>query len=81
MMRNQKSSRFHKLNKKLVGIGVGIVIVMIILMGMQSYKAIPENVSNQSNAQQLPNVTLQKPVNVGKHITVELNESMHFTIK
>jgi uncharacterized membrane protein len=85
MMRNQKSSRFHKLNKKLVGIGVGIVIVIIILIiiliGMQSYKAIPENVSNQSNVQQLPNVTLQKPVNVGKHITVELNESMHFTIK
>jgi hypothetical protein len=81
MMRNQKSSRFHKLNKKLVGIGVGIVIVIIILMGMQSYKAVPENISNQSNAQQLPNVTLQKPVTVGKHITVELNESMHFTIK
>jgi uncharacterized membrane protein len=81
MMRNQKSSRFHKLNKKLVGIGVGIVIVIIILIGIQSYKTVPENVSNQSNVQQLPNVTLQKPVNVGKHITVELNESMHFTIK
>lgn len=81
MFRNKKSLRLGKLNKKLVGIGVGIVIVIIILITIQSYKTVPENVQNQPNAQQLPNVTLQKPVNVGKHITVELNESMHFAIK
>lgn len=68
------------MNKKLIGIGIGIVIVIIILIGMQSYKTVPENVQNQSSVQ-FPNATLQKSVNVGKHITVELNESMHFTIK
>ncbi len=83
MMRTQKLSRFHKLNKKLVGIGVGIMIVIIILVGIQSYKTVPENVvvPNQTNTQQLPNATLQKPLNAGKHITVELSESMHFAIK
>jgi uncharacterized membrane protein len=70
------------LNKKLVGIGVGIVIIIIIiiLVGMQSYKTVPENIPNQPNVQ-LPNATLSRPLNTGKHITVELNESMHFTIK
>ena len=69
------------MNKKLIGIGVGITIAIIILVGMQSYKTVPENVPNQPNAQQLSNATLQKPLNAGKHITVELTESVHFAIK
>ena len=69
------------MNKKLIGIGVGIVIIIIILVGITSYKIMPENTQNQPNVQQLPNATLQKPLNAGKHITVELNESMQFTIK
>ena len=81
MIRNQESSRFHKLNKKLVVIGIGIIIVIIILVGIQSYKTVPENITNPTNTQQLTNTTLQKPLTVGKHITVELQESMHFTTK
>ena len=68
------------MNKKLIGIGVGIVIVMIVLIGMQSYKTMPGNTTNQPNVQFL-NTTLQKSVTTGKHITVELNESMQFAIK
>jgi uncharacterized membrane protein len=69
------------LNKKLVGLGVGIVIMIVALVGMQSYKTVPDNMTNQTNTQQLPNTTLQKPLNTGKHITVNLTESMHFTVK
>lgn len=68
------------MNKKLVGIGVGIVVI-IIIVGITSYKIMLENISNEPNLQQLPNTTLQKPLNSGKHITVDLNESMRFTIK
>ena len=77
MMINQKSLRLYRLNKKLVGIGIGIVIVIIILLGTQSYRTMPENITNRSSVQQFPNATLQKPVNAGKHITIELTESMH----
>ena len=69
------------MNKKLVGIGIGIIIIIIVLVGIQSYKAVPENITNQTNTQQLSNTTLQKPLNAGKHITVNLTESMHFAIK
>ena len=68
------------MNKKLIGVGVGIVIVIIVLIGMQSYKTVPEDITNPPNAQ-FSNTTLQKSVNTGKHITVELNESMQFAIK
>ncbi len=64
------------MNKKFVGIGIGIVIVIIILISMQSYPVATENAVNQSSVQ-FPNATLQKPLNAGKHITVELTESMH----
>ncbi len=81
MLINKKSSRSRKLNKKLIGIGVGIAIAIIILVSTQSYKTVPENILSQPNVQQLPNATLSKPLTTGKHITVELNESMHFAIK
>lgn len=62
------------MNKKLVGIGIGVAIAvaLVIFLGMPSYKAPVENI-NQSNTQ-IPNAT--KPVVTGRHITVELNESM-----
>ncbi len=81
MLMNKKSSRSNKLNKKLIGIGIGIAIAILILVGIQSYKTVPENMPSQPNVQQLPNATLPKPLTTGKHITVELTESMHFTIK
>ena len=69
------------MNKKLVGLGFSIVIIIIVLVGIQSYKTVPDNITNQTNTQQLSNATLQKPLSVGKHITVNLTESMHFTVK
>lgn len=68
------------MNKKLIVVGLAIVIALAVLVGMQSYRPIPVNIPNQST-QQLPNETIdQNPVK-GKHVTVELNESMHFTVK
>ena len=63
-----------------IGIAAMIIIMIIILVGgMQTSKTGQGNITNQSNVQ-IQNVTLHKPLNVGRHITVELNESMHFTV-
>ncbi|MEO9276639.1 MAG: hypothetical protein ABI340_02500 [Nitrososphaera sp.] len=65
------------MDKKLIGIGIGIVIAIAII-AISSYKTLPEDVQNPPN-EILPNAT-QKQV-TGKHITVELNESMSLSTR
>ena len=65
------------MNKKLVAIGIGIaivvaIVIMLILMTVP-LSTTQEN-TNQSNIQST-NAT-QKPVIIGKHITVNLNETI-----
>ncbi len=63
------------MNKKLIAIGIGIAIVVavIFLMTIPLSKTYPENTS-QPTIQ--PTNATQKPVVTGKHVTVNLNETI-----
>jgi len=71
------------MNKKLIGALIGVAVVLIILVSVSLYIH-TETPSNPSNIQQSPNVTasnqsgIQPPTKptVGRHIVVELNESL-----
>lgn len=76
------------MNKKLVGVLIGISVVLVILASVSLYThtKTPQNpskiqqsqnvtASNQSGIQQPTNTTQPKPA-VGRHIVVELNESL-----
>ena len=76
------------MNKKLVFALIGISIVLIIIVSVSMYTH-PETPPNPSNIQQSTNVTasnqsgIQQPTNTvppkpssGRHIVVELNESL-----
>lgn len=75
------------MNKKLVGVMIGVAITLIILVSVSLYTH--TETTNPSNIRQSPNVTasnqsgIQQPTNtipqkpaVGRHIVVELNESL-----
>ena len=65
------------MNKKFIGIGVGIIIIAIIIVGIQLYK--PTEISqNQPNAQPQTAVP-QKPTSVGRNFIIELNDSVSVT--
>ena len=62
------------MNKKFIGIGVGIIVIAIILVGVQLYK--PAEISqNQPNTQ--PQTAIpQKPASIGRNFVIELNDSV-----
>ncbi len=62
------------MNKKFIGIAIGIIILVIIIIGVQLYKSV-ETSPNSSNAPP-PTTIPQKPTNTGRNIVVELNESL-----
>ena len=70
------------MNKKFIGIGIGIIVLAIILVGIQLYK--PTEISqNQPNTQpqtSVPQTAVpQKPASTGRNFVIELNDSVSVT--
>ncbi len=72
---------------KLIAIGLPVISIVVIIIIVQLYENIPEspNTTNQQSnttqsntTNQQSNTTQSKPV-TGKHITVDLNESLAVT--
>ena len=66
------------MNKKLLGIIVGIIIISILILGMQIY--LTSDTKKPTETQPSTNIP-QKPTNTGRNIVIELNESLAVTTR
>lgn len=85
-MGHKNQSRFIELNK-LISIGLPIILIVVIVIIVQLYENMPENTSTSSQpsntipsntSDQQSNTISSKPTS-GRHITIDLNESLSVT--